>query len=195
MSVDKVNGKIAALFREARFLIRNMRIALSISKIPDRRIGSIRTHGLDGDTYDLAKALYERFNSSGRLSRSRRLLYRIFGSRLVVACKDQDGKLLGAAFYYFNERDVKDGTVHQSFSVVDSSARGKGVATEIRRSAILHFSHNGFKGLSSRVSIDNKASLSSNLKLGFKSVETYKDPSTGKIRHYLICHFNERHGE
>lgn len=192
MLVKKITAKISALLSEIRFLIRNVRVAFSISKIPERKVGSIRTFGLDGETYPQAKELYEKFNSSRRLGRSRRLLYHIFGSRLVVACKDQDGKLLGAAFYYFNERDVKDGTVHQSFSVVDSSARGKGVATEIRRSAILHFSNNGFKGLSSRVSIENKASLSSNYKLGFVSREIYTDPVTGLARHYLVCEFDRQ---
>lgn len=191
----KFREKINALIAEFRFLYRNVRCAFLLSQIPERKIGSIRTFGLDRRSYHGAKGLYEKFSSSKRLSRSRRLLYRLFGSKLVVVCQDQDGRLLGAAFYYFNERDIRDGTVHVSFSVVDFFARGRGVATEIRRSGILHFLENGLKGISSRVSVENKASLASNFKLGFESIETYTDPVTGQVRHYLICFFNKKYGE
>ena len=42
------------------------------------------------------------------------------------------------------------------------------------------------QGISSRVSLNNKASLQSNLKLGFKPVEQYFDKQMNEERFYLI---------
>ena len=193
--LEKLVRRLVAYFSDSRFLLRNMHIASRISLITERRVGSVVITGLDSECYRNAVLLFEAFNSSGHMGWSKRILYRIYGNRLVLVARDAEGVILGAAFYYFNQRDIEDRTVHAAFSVVEPAVRGKGLVTEIRRHGIRHFKMNGFSGVSSRVSEENRASLAANIKLGFVSRDVYKDPVTGAVRHYLVCEFDRQVSE
>lgn len=116
------------------------------------------------------------------------ILYRFFGNRLVIVSLKND-ELQGMELYYFNPRDVKEGTAHQGLTAVAEQHRGQGVATKIRKHAAAHFQKNGLSGLSSRVDLDNIPSLKSNIKLGFEPVEEYFCENTKKQRYYLKLNF------
>lgn len=123
----------------------------------------------------------------------RRLLYRLVGNKLIVIAELPDqrqSKIVGVDLFYFNQRDLKEGTVHEGFIGVDPKYQGRGIAGEMRKHAISHFSRAGLKGISTRISLSNKASLASALKLGFQPVDTYKDQVTGEDRHYLVKWFS-----
>lgn len=117
---------------------------------------------------------------------SRRLLFRILGSRTIFVASIGD-QIVGFSMYYFNWRDIKQKTIHAGFTGVAKNMQGKGIGTHLRRAAIAHFSNGTLTGISSRISKTNKASLTSSLKLGFQPVEEYYDPRLKEERYYLIC--------
>lgn len=123
------------------------------------------------------------------MSLQNKVVWMLLGSKFCFVAEDIEGNVIGVALYYVNKRDKKDGTIHACFSGVTENARGKGVATELRSHAILHFEENGFKGISSRISLRNEKSLSVNLKLGFEPMETYFDEGLQEERHYLVRWF------
>ncbi|WP_006749160.1 GNAT family N-acetyltransferase [Thioalkalivibrio paradoxus] len=136
---------------------------------------------------------YRSLHQGGSIGWARRLVYTLLADRLCVACVNEEtAELCGVGFYYFNRRDIDEGTVHEGFSGVKESFRGKGLGTLLRKTAIEHFGRSGIMGVSSRVSADNQPSLRSNLKLGFKIVEVYYDKGLEKERYYLVKRFDER---
>lgn len=94
--------------------------------------------------------------------------------------------------YYFNSRDVKENTIHEGFIGVTAEAAGQGIATQMRKIAKTHFSLLEIKGISTRISINNVASLRSAQKIGFEPVEQYCDPHTHEERYYMICKLEEK---
>ncbi|MCC5881195.1 MAG: GNAT family N-acetyltransferase [Halomonas sp.] len=142
-----------------------------------------------------ALALYAELHDGKPLDLPRRCLYRLAGGRLGVVALDIEGHVVGAAFYGFTPRDLAEGRVHSSFSGVHPAHRGRGLATELRRSAILHFRDHGVRGYSARITADNIASLKPSLRLGFRIVESYSDEATGEKRFYLVCDFDQDYRE
>ena len=99
--------------------------------------------------------------------------------------------IVGIDVFYFNSRDFKEFTIHEGFIGVLSEFEGKGIATQMRKLAKEHFRNAGFKGISTRISKDNLASLNSAKKLGFEPVENYFDSLMNEERYYLICNLKE----
>lgn len=104
---------------------------------------------------------------------------------------DGRSRVIGMNMYYFNARDILENTVHGAFVGVSESMAGRGVATTLRKVAMQHFARNGIYGISSRISLDNKASLHSAKKLGYQPVEQYFDPDTNTERYYLVWRFED----
>lgn len=119
----------------------------------------------------------------------------IFNSnkRLLVVKKKTDNRkeIVGMNFYYLNSRDFKEGTIHEGFIGVMTEFEGRGVATQMRKHAQFHFKKAGFSGISTRISENNLGSLHSAEKLGFKSIDEYKDPVTNEKRFYMISNFRK----
>lgn len=111
------------------------------------------------------------------------------GRRLSFALIDDSrNEVVGLGLYYFNARDLRDGTVHVGFTGIAPYLRGRGIGTKLRRHALRHFARTSFiRGVSSRVSLNNPASLVSNINLGFKERERYFDPILEVERVYLVC--------
>jgi len=133
--------------------------------------------------------LFIELNSSRSIELSKRLLFLLLGSRLSLVCVDTiTGKPIGLMFFYFNFEEAKERLVHEAFTGLLPEYRGKGIGTNLRRYALKHFAKvKWIKGVSSRVTVSNAASLYSNIKLGFKERERYFDKNLGVERLYLIC--------
>ncbi|WP_104203643.1 GNAT family N-acetyltransferase [Billgrantia saliphila] len=189
-------GRYLRVAVEAAGLIgRNLRRVRRFTPVPLRcheayRLCAMRRIHLNG-----ALALYAELHEGRPLDLPRRLLYRLAGDRLGVVALDVEGRVVGAAFYGFNRRDLREGRVHSNFSGVLPEHRGRGLATELRRSGILHFRANGVRGYSARITADNVASLKPSLKLGFRIVERYQEPGSGEERYYLVCDFDSDYRE
>jgi len=117
-------------------------------------------------------------------------LLRLSGRRYCLIAEDSGGRIAGFTLYYFNARDGADGTIHEGFIGVDSDYRGRGVSSLLRHEAVRHFKATGLKGMSTRISVSNDASMSLALRLGFQVVERYFDPAWREDRAYLVLRFS-----
>lgn len=121
------------------------------------------------------------------LSFEKRMLYFMFYTKLIPSLYTSEKKLIGFEFYYFNHCDIKAHTIHQGQRYIQEDYRGKHLGTKLTKFAIDVLGSSSFiQGVSYRVSLNNKASLQSNLKLGFKPVEQYFDKQMNEERFYLI---------
>jgi hypothetical protein len=178
---------ILFFFKNLLFFTSNLIAALKIAKIAPKTVSGVVYQGLSRKYFNLALNLYELLTNK-KMGLPQKILYYFLGNNLVIIAVNEE-KLLGAEFYYFNQRDFQEQTIHQGFTGVIPSAQGNGIATNIRILAISHFSANNLKGISSRVSLNNLASLKSNQNLGFKPVEKYWDDQLCVERYYLVCDF------
>jgi RimJ/RimL family protein N-acetyltransferase len=155
--------------------------------------------GIDGETVvygasikDLKEALYiySFYNNKNKIDISYYILYFFFSKRLVFIAKDIFmNKIIGVELYYFNRSDIEENTIHQGFRGILPVWQGKGMGTSLTNHAINHFKSSRLDGISSRVSLNNLASLRSNMKLGFRPIEEYFDKNMNENRYYLICPF------
>lgn len=106
------------------------------------------------------------------------------------AVVNRKNEVIGFEFFRFSRKDIKNGTIHESFIGVVSSESGKGVASKLREFSSQMFENNGLKGISSRIVLSNVGSLKSAKKLGFQIVKTYINDS-GKEEAYLIKWFSQ----
>ncbi len=157
MNANAPGRYLRVAFEAAALIARNLRRARGFSPIPLRIHHGYRLCAMGRSHLAGAMALYAELHDGRTLDLPRRCLYRLAGDRLGVVALDIEGRVVGAAFYGFSRRDLREGRVHSSFSGVLPAHRGRGLATELRRSAILHFRANGVRGSSARISADNLA--------------------------------------
>lgn len=188
-AVMKLIKKLASVFRRLEFLLINIAASIQVKKIEIKELDDYQVTSLNSDNKAGAFNVYEKYSSAKKMSLQNKATWTLLGNKFCFVAEDNEGNVIGVALYYVNKRDKKDGTIHACFSGVTENARGKGVATQLRSRAIKHFKENGFKGISSRVSLSNQKSLSVNLKLGFEPMETYYDESMQEERHYLVRWF------
>ena len=106
---------------------------------------------------------------------------------LVAVCSGDSGDVIvGMNMYYFNPRDVREKTIHEGFIGVIPEMNGRGIATTMRLHAKQHFARAGLAGISTRISVANKSSLSSAEKVGFVPIEKYIDVHSGDLRYYMV---------
>lgn len=114
-------------------------------------------------------------------------LLKLVPDKCCLVLVDAGGNLKGLSLFYFNERDLAEQTIHEGFIGVSEELTGKGFATAMRRKAKMHWRQaSGLHGISSRITLDNTASVASGIKAGYKCVETYDDGLSGKNRGYFI---------
>jgi GNAT superfamily N-acetyltransferase len=182
---------LALKIQQIQFIITNLLMSLRVKPIKTQVFDEYILRGATKSDRGIANELYRSFHDGKDIRRSLQLLYFKFGlGRKLVFLLIENNKPIGMAMYYFNKRDKREKTVHQGFTGVIPPFQGKGLATVVRRHALFHFKAGKLKGMSSRVSLDNKASLKSNEKIGFTPVEQYFDEDIQKERFYLICNFN-----
>ncbi|MCE8015058.1 GNAT family N-acetyltransferase [Halomonas sp. MCCC 1A17488] len=191
MNANAASRHLRVAFEAAALIARNLRRTRGFATVPLRHHDGYRLCAMRRPHLPGALALYAELHDGQPLDLPRRWLYRLAGNRLGVVALDINGRVVGAAFYGFSRRDLREDRVHSSFSGVHPAHRGRGLATELRRTAILHFRANGVRGYSSRISADNVASLKPSLRLGFHIAERYQDPVSGEQRYYLVCDFDD----
>ncbi|WP_162622997.1 GNAT family N-acetyltransferase [Billgrantia lactosivorans] len=191
MNVNAPSRYLRAAFEAVALILRNLRRARGFTTVPLRHHAGYRLCAMRRPYLADALALYAELHDGRPLDLPRRWLYRLAGNRLGVVALDIKGRVVGVAFYGFSRRDLREERVHSSFSGVHPAHRGRGLATELRRTGILHFRANGVRGYSARISEDNVASLKPSLRLGFRIVERYRDPASGEQRFYLVCDFDD----
>ena len=180
--------RLLGFLRGLILIVKSVRRVKNTLRISEVEKDGIVYRGFHSKDMSAVRLLIKQINNGVGFD-SRRLLYQLVGSKLIIVAVSLDqgqSKVVGIDLFYFNPRDFKDGTVHEGFVGVDPDYQGRGIASEMRKRAISHFSQADIKGISTRISLNNNPSLTSALKLGFQPVETYKDQVTGEDRHYLI---------
>lgn len=173
----------------SRFLVRNFARMTRVNRLPVTVDNKVTYRPMRYADFAEVKEMYFELYHGSQLNFFIRILYRLMAKKLVlVAERDVNGtiELQGVLFLYLNERDVRENTIHVSFIGVKPSRRNYKISDSIVDICADHYRAFGFSGLSARVSVDNKASISLVTRLGFKPVEKYFDNSREKIRLYLI---------
>ena len=122
-------------------------------------------------------------------------LYSLIGERILLLAVKNDqitSQIVAINLFYLNRRDKIENTIHEGFIGVTHEAAGQGIATQMRKLAKAHFTSLGIKGISTRISLNNSASLRSAQEIGFEPVEQYRDPQTLEERYYMICKLEEK---
>jgi ribosomal protein S18 acetylase RimI-like enzyme len=180
-------------YNDILFVIRNIYGSFLLKAIPRAVVGDqILLCGASLKELKEALDIYLFFNDTKKTAISRYIVYIIISGKLVVIAKDIfTNKIIGAELYYFNQRDIQEKTIHQGFRGILPEWQGKGFGTSLTNHAVNHFKKCKIDGISSRVSLNNIASLHSNIKLGFRPIEKYFDKNMNEERYYLICPFGK----
>lgn len=182
--------RLVSVVRGIAFLLRNVWLARFVPPVCEETIEpGLRIMGCEPQWVRGAINLYREINGDQTLGLFKRWVLYATGRRLSFALIDDSrNEVVGLGLYYFNARDLRDGTVHEGFTGIAPYLRGRGIGTKLRRHALRHFARTSFiRGVSSRVSLNNPASLVSNINLGFKERERYFDPILEVERVYLVC--------
>lgn len=139
-----------------------------------------------------AYTIYSHLHNNKQLGVEKRILFFFLSKKCFFIVKDANTyDLIGIEFYYANKRDVMEKTIHQGFRGILPEWQGKKIGTMLTTNAINHFRNNHIDGITSRVSLNNKPSLISNMKLGFRPIELYFDNDMNEDRYYLVCPLNK----
>ena len=121
------------------------------------------------------------------------LLYYLVGRKMVFLSSDSSPgagctAISAVNIYYFNNFDASLGlnTVHEAFVGVRKDRRGTGLATAIREAAYQHFKKSRLSGITTRIRQDNRASIASADKLGFKLLDYSKIHNRPENELYMI---------
>jgi len=171
------------------FLIRNLWQAKTIPVIPKGKAEDVEFLPCTKDLAPCMVSLYPEFHQGNELGIAKRAMLPLAGKKLCLVVEDAiDKRVVGYSLYYFNHRDVKEKTVHEGDTGILPEYQGRGIGTALRLHALRHFARSQtINGVSSRVSLNNLASLKSNINLGFKEQERYYDPVMEEERVYLVC--------
>jgi RimJ/RimL family protein N-acetyltransferase len=180
-------------YNDVLFIARNMIASFSLENIPKLIIdGQIIVCGASRKELKEALCIYSFYNNQNKIGISRYIVYLFISRKMVFIARDISvNRIIGTELYYFNQRDLREKTVHQGFRRILPAWQGRGIGTSLTGYAVNHFKNSKINGISSRVSLNNMASLRSNMKLGFRPVEEYFDENMHENRYYLICPFGK----
>jgi RimJ/RimL family protein N-acetyltransferase len=188
-----MNTKTKSVISGIVFIARNIYAARKVSEIKNEKMGNLLFRGYLPSDASIISEIYQKLNNGNIFSRVQHELYSRIGRRFMIVVEHGDisgaTKIVGMNMYYLNRRDVKENTVHEGFIGVEPMMGGRGIATKMRQIAFQHFMSSNFFGISTRISLNNAASLNSAVKIGFQAVEEYREPSTGEQRYYMVCKF------
>jgi hypothetical protein len=185
-----VKAKLKSAISIIALMLRTIRGSIKINAFQEIVIDGILYRGSKFCDLEVVSNIYEKLNNGITLGVFRKIIYSIVGDRillLAIESHESHPVIVGVNMYYINHRDVVESTIHEGFIGVLPESSGKGIATQMRKFAMMHFGLNNFKGISTRITINNSASLCSAEKTGFVSVEKYFDPELSEYRHYMIC--------
>jgi hypothetical protein len=175
------------------FMMRNIYESFFLKRIQETGIDKeIVIRGASIKELKEALCIYSVYNNNDKIGISRYMVYLFVSRKMVFIARDISvNRIIGTELYYFNQRDLREKTVHQGFRGILPAWQGRGMGTSLTACAVNHFKNSKIDGISSRVSLNNLASLRSNMKLGFRPVEAYFDENMHENRYYLICPFGK----
>lgn len=100
----------------------------------------------------------------------------------------KEGKPIGFSIFYFNFSDLKLRTIHLGYYWIDPIHRGQGLGYFLLKSSLKYYKMVGFKGITLRVSIDNKSSMKTINKFNFKIIKKYYDEKLKAYRYFGVIY-------
>lgn len=183
--IKRIKSKVVGFW----FLLRNLIHAMKIRPFPGIIANGLTFRGYQKEDVEQIAEIYAALNIGANFVGLRKWLYDLVGTKLmlVAVCSGDSGDVIvGMNMYYFNPRDVREKTIHEGFIGVIPEMNGRGIATTMRLHAKQHFARAGLAGISTRISVANKSSLSSAEKVGFVPIEKYIDVHSGDLRYYMV---------
>ena len=181
--------RLKKVFGIALFFLRNVIMARRLNAIERQGRAGLIFRGYAKFDADSVSKIYSDLNDGAVFSIAQRALYAFIGNCCLFVVEQVDGRVVGMNMYYVNGRDVQDNLIHEGFIGVVPECNGMGIATTMRKMAIQHFKSAGLSGISTRISLNNAASLASAKKIGFLPQEEYRDAVTGERRYYMVHKF------
>lgn len=131
--------------------------------------------------------LYEK-ELNTNLSYEKKLLLMIIGTRICyIAISNETQQVLGFILFYFNRRDFIEKTIHLGAIAIHRDFQGKKIGSQLLKFSIENLSKSSvIKGISSRISLDNIASVKLHKHFGFNIHTTYFDITEKKERAYMM---------
>lgn len=186
MILDRLNS----LAKGLHFLVKNLKHFAGFPNFPNAYlVEGVTVRACTPSDVHSVLALRNKLGQ-GAFSWPSRILLKLMPSKSCVVVCNLHGTLDGVSFFYFNERDFLEDTIHEGFIGIRPECAGLGIATCLRRFAAAHFSGvDTLSGISSRITMANSASVASGIKAGYELLERYTDPASGEERGYFINRF------
>ncbi len=194
--VNSAISKWNKRYQGLAFLILNLRATRKMERIPVKHHGDFTFSGLPQEQIPIVVELYKTLRQGHALDFWKKKLLRYRGGRLCGVVLDSDKKLLGFQLHYFREDEWPKDILYIDYSAMIPEARGKKLASSLRRHTALHFHNQGIKGLSAQTRASNFADVT-NLEavevFGYKVVDiTPGDKGVAKL--YIdLPSFLEKH--
>lgn len=179
--------RLACVTAPAQFLLRNLWGARRLMPIEQAAYGTLRLCGMRPTFLPQVDALYHAFADGRHLEPAMWCMLRLLGRRLCVTAVDPADRVVAVGIYYFNARDLREGSIHGGYSAVIAEAQRRGIGTAMRRHALKHFARCGLRGVSARITMTNTGSRKIAERLGFEVRDHYFDEAMGQRRAYLWC--------
>ena len=186
---------ISSYISTASFLLDNIIHARKLVKIQKKQIESksLELYQLDcyrkGDLKTIRSIHRKCLNSD--ITNSNRVLIQILGHKLCYLIRDNSQRVIACILFYFDKRDIQEETIHLSSIIVSEEKHGCGLGSLLVKYSIENLRGiKGLMGVSSRVSLNNKASLKVHTNSNFKIKEEYYDTELQEMRVYLVLKLN-----
>ena len=126
--VRKIVRRILKNIDIVPFLIRNIYMSSSLHTFQEEIEDGIIYRGLKQIDFKAIRHHYSLLPNGRSLRWSRMVLYRIAGEKLVIVGEEEStGQIIGIQMFYFNKRDIKENTIHSTYTGILPERQGKGL--------------------------------------------------------------------
>jgi GNAT superfamily N-acetyltransferase len=138
---------------------------------------------------DRIESIYKMLNLGQNLSSRNITLLKLIGKKICSVVEKDGQGVIAFNLFYFNPRDIKEGTIHNAYAGFLPVCQGGGIGKRLYAYAVSHFSKTCLSGISGRISLSNFPPFKITTALGYKVVEKYFDPEMDEERVYIRLNF------
>ena len=115
---------------EVDFVARNIKAAIRLPRVGAEESGDVRIRGAARSDVKQLQEIYAGLNSGHQFERKWMWLLKAMAPRLCIVAQDKSAGIVGFILFYFNDRDLRERTVHEGFIGVLPAFQGRGIGTE-----------------------------------------------------------------
>jgi hypothetical protein len=148
------------------FLVRNVVNAFYLPIIPLFRFTEYTFRGMYRSEVLQVDQIQGMLRNGKKWNNWRKIMYYLFGSRLVIVAQDKYGRILGFQLLYFRSHEVSQRMLHEAFIGILPEYRGLKLSQHLRKYSIRHFMNTPIRAITSQINIENTPSIKSALASG-----------------------------